>query len=288
MNEISTNVQSVPQQFNFIPTTLKEAQEYASIFANSGLCPSSYRGKPNDILIAWQLGSELGLDKMQALRTLGCINGMPFAYGDGQLALIKRHPEFVNMKEWFEGDLKTGSLTAYCTMIRKGQEPVTQSFSINDAKNARLWGKEGPWTLYPRRMLQHRARGFASKDAFPDALYGLQSEQEVKDIIESKQVVEIKTVEKKGLSGLEKALNVNTDESTNINIDETTVEIIEVIANESQVEELKHLLEISNYPKKKWEKWLQKANISKWEEMTSDSIQKCIEFLKNEIQGKAA
>src|SRR5689334_4597387 len=89
------------KEFSFTPTTLEEARSYATIFANSGLCPESYRGKPNDILIVWQMGQELGLGKMQALRTLGCVNGMPFAYGDGQLALVKRHRDFEDMKEWF-------------------------------------------------------------------------------------------------------------------------------------------------------------------------------------------
>src|SRR5580700_972496 len=120
------------QPFNFVPTTLKEATEYATIFANSGLCPESYKGRPNDILIVWQMGKEIGLDKMQSLRTLGCINGMPFAYGDGLLALVKRHPMFEDMREWFEGTLEDGNLTAYCSMKRRGQELVTQSFSMKD------------------------------------------------------------------------------------------------------------------------------------------------------------
>src|SRR5882672_1394019 len=130
------------QGFNFVPQTLKEAQEYATIFASSGLCPEGYRGRPNDILIVWQMGKELGLDKMQSLRTLGCINGMPFVYGDGLLALIKRHRDFEDMREWMTGSIEEKDLTAHCTMKRRGQEPVTQSFSMEDAKFAGLWDKK--------------------------------------------------------------------------------------------------------------------------------------------------
>ena len=126
----------ITKPFNFVPTTLEEAQKYATIFANSGLCPENYRGRPNDILIVWQLGKEIGLDKMQALRTLGCVNGMPFAYGDGQLALIKRHTKFEAIKEWFEGEEFKDDFKAICMMKRKDEEAVIREFSVADGN---LW-----------------------------------------------------------------------------------------------------------------------------------------------------
>ena len=190
-----------------------------TIFANSGLCPEAYRGRPNDVLIVWQMGQELGLGKMQSLRTLGCINGIPFAYGDGKLALVRRHPEFEDMKEWFEGDIKSGTLTAFCMIKRKGQEALTRQFSMEDAIIAGLWGKKSkngaptPWTLYPRRMLQHRARGFAENDAFPDALFGLKSHEETQSVVDSRTVVyESKTPQGKGMAGLEQSLGIAKNE----------------------------------------------------------------------------
>lgn len=197
-------------QFNFVPTTLKEAQEYATIFASSGLCPEAYRGRPNDILIVWQIGHELGIGKAQSLRTFGCINGVPFAYGDGKFALVKRHPEFEDCKEWFEEKTQT----AYCTIKRKGKEPITQKFSKEDAITANLWSKKGPWTQYPRRMLQHRARGFAVNDSFPDAFFGIPDEFEAKDIVTAKQnIVEVKQTSNKGMKGLEESLGISNDEA---------------------------------------------------------------------------
>ena len=204
------------REFNFVPTSLKEAQEYAGIIANSGICPEGFRGRPNDVLIVLQLGSELGLKPMQALRSLGSINGMPFAYGDGLLALVKRHTQFEDMKEWFEGDLNTKTLTACCTMIRKGKEPVTQKFSIEDAIRAGLWTKGGVWSKYPRRMLQHRARGYAARDAFPDALYGLMSEEEALSVAQA-EVVEVK-VQGKGMAGLEQSLGLKEAEPVEVTV----------------------------------------------------------------------
>src|SRR6185295_12780043 len=51
-----------------------------------------------------------------------------------------------------------------------------------DAKTANLWGKAGPWTQYPKRMLQMRARGFGCRDCFPDLLRGIIIKEEAEDM----------------------------------------------------------------------------------------------------------
>jgi hypothetical protein len=64
---------------------------------------------------------------------------------------------------------------------RKGAPEETRTFSVEDAKRARLWGNAGPWSQYPWRMLQMRARGWALRDVFADALMGLMPREEVED-----------------------------------------------------------------------------------------------------------
>ena len=83
--------------------------------------------------------------------------------------------------ERVEGDGE--DMVAICETKRHGwPSPVVGKFSVADAKLAGRWGKAGPWKQYPRRMLQMRARGFALRDAFADALKGIQSAEEVQDI----------------------------------------------------------------------------------------------------------
>jgi hypothetical protein len=55
------------------------------------------------------------------------------------------------------------------------------SFSVADAKRANLWGKKGPWTQYPARMLKWRARGFNLADNFGEVLKGLKTIDELMD-----------------------------------------------------------------------------------------------------------
>lgn len=267
--------------FNFVPTTLKEAQEYATIFASSGLCPEAYRGRPNDILIVWQLGKELGLEKMQALRTLGCINGMPFAYGDGQLALIRRHPDFESIKEWFEGSMKDSTLTAFCMMKRKGEEAVIREFSMEDAKLAGLWEKKGVWQLYKKRMLQHRARGICSKDTFPDALYGLMSEEEAHSVAETTRVVQVVQPKNKGIAGVEESLGII--EATNVvevtpEVEETEPQVIH--EEPTLTDQLLNLVFEKNIPSKSVEKWCKQFEVSVLADIPDEGKEKIINHIK--------
>ena len=59
----------------------------------------------------------------------------------------------------------------------------TEEFDLNKAKKAGLLGKAGVWTQYPERMMQLRARAFALRNRFPDALKGIKSREEVEDYI---------------------------------------------------------------------------------------------------------
>lgn len=84
------------------------------------------------------------------------------------------------VRECLEGD--GDNLTAVCEAKRQGYpSPSVSRFSVADAKKAGLWGKSGPWTQYPQRMLTLRARGFALRNAFADALRGLITAEEARD-----------------------------------------------------------------------------------------------------------
>jgi hypothetical protein len=160
----------------FTPTNLTEAIALSKLIANSELAPKDFKGKPANVLIAMQMGAEVGLAPMAALQNIAVINGRPSIWGDAALGIVVVHPEYEWHKEGMEGE------TAWFTIKRKGQEAYTTKFTKADAVKAQLWNKAGPWQTYPSRMLQMRARGFGIRDKFPDALRGLGIAEEVMDI----------------------------------------------------------------------------------------------------------
>jgi hypothetical protein len=164
--------------FALQPRNMGEAMEMAAMLAKSNMVPPSYKGKPEDTLVAMMMGSELGLNPIQALQNIAVINNRPSIYGDALLALVQNHPAFGGINETFDPSTNT----ATCTVWRKGGERHTQTFSQQDATTAGLWGKVGPWKQYPKRMLQMRARGFALRSQFADALAGLITREEAEDM----------------------------------------------------------------------------------------------------------
>jgi hypothetical protein len=166
------------------PQNFGELVEFAKMAARSSLVPRDYLGKPENILLAIQMGSEIGLAPMQSLQNIAVISGRPAVFGDAMLGLCRQSPTCKDVIERFEGEGK--ELTAVCIAKRVGAEPIERRFSIDDAERANLLGKPGPWQQYPKRMLQMRARGFALRDAFPDVLRGMISTEEAQDIPEEK------------------------------------------------------------------------------------------------------
>lgn len=181
MNDLTTG-----RAFSLAPTSLGEAMKLAEVMAGSDMVPRDYKGKAGNVLIAVQMGAELGLQPMQAIQNIAVINGRPALWGDAALAVVSAHPECEDVVEKIDGEGE--AMTASCTIKRKGREPVVRKFGYTEAKRAGLWGKEGPWKTYPQRMLQMRARSWAMRDAFADALRGIGVVEEVRDIPQPKDI----------------------------------------------------------------------------------------------------
>lgn len=164
------------------PSELDAAMMFCRELASAQheIIPLSYRGKPGAILAAIQHGAELGLKPMQSLSAIAVIKGKPTIYGDSMMALCRKHPECEDIVETIDNP-GTDKAIARCIVHRKGCKPAERTFSVDDAKRADLWGNKGPWSSYPDRMLQMRARGFALRDVFADALAGFITTEEAQD-----------------------------------------------------------------------------------------------------------
>jgi len=182
MNDTSEEAKVLPiskrQSFSLSPSSLDEAMRFADLMSKSDIVPKDYKGKPGNVLVAVQMGAELGLAPMQALQNIAVINGRPCVWGDSLPALAKAHPKYEYLDETFDDS----TMTATCRAKRKGEPEQTRKFSKADAEKANLWKKEGTWQTYPKRMLQMRARSWAVRDVFPDAMRGLSVAEEAMDI----------------------------------------------------------------------------------------------------------
>ncbi len=182
---LSTNTtpatQAAPSGFGMMlsPATIEAAKDLAKTLANSGLVPNAYAGKPEMILIAGAMGHRLGLDIFSAMAGIAVINGRPTLWGDAMLAICQARTDWGGMN--VQQDHKNGSCVV--TITRKGHGTgYVGSFSMEEAARAGLADKAGPWKQYPQRMVELRARSYALRGAFADALAGFHCREEMEDV----------------------------------------------------------------------------------------------------------
>jgi hypothetical protein len=174
-------------------SSLEDAYRFAKYVIASRMAPRGFE-TPEAVLVAIQFGAELGLSPMASLQNIALVNGRPTLYGDAVPGVCQKLIESYK-------DEVVGADDSYgyrVTVVRKGRsDPVVRSFTRAMAKKAGLLGKQGPWSQYEDRMLLMRARTFAFRDAFPDALRGISTVEEMREVQPEKNVTQ-------SLSDLEK------------------------------------------------------------------------------------
>ena len=174
------------------PSDMDQLWRAAQAFAKSGLAPKGI-DTPEAVFVAMEMGLELGLPLMASLQNIAVVNGRPTLWGDSQLAVVRATGELEEFSEWYEQggqrlprnpSVFDDATAAVCRVKRRGMEASETAFTVGDAKRASLWSKQGPWSQYPARMLRFRARSFALRDQFGDALRGLLSTEEAHDVVD--------------------------------------------------------------------------------------------------------
>ena len=112
------------------------------------LCDSGYW---DDLKSAQQafakllFGRDLGLGPSQSLTDIHFIKGKVELSANAQAALLQKHPDY---------DYRVNELTnevCSITVLKHGEPIGTSTFTMDDAKNAKLSGNV--WSSYPRNML---------------------------------------------------------------------------------------------------------------------------------------
>jgi len=131
----------------------------------AGMIPPDINDPQAMIIIA--AGQEMGLQPLQALRTMSFIRGRLCMTVQLQLAMARQRAGV--RVETLEEAENGSSVTV--TLVRDG-ERVTVTYTLDDARRAGLADQRN-WRLYPRQMLRWRAIGDALRIIAPDVVMGL-------------------------------------------------------------------------------------------------------------------
>ncbi len=215
MSEQPANVEVIPRRVTLsaghpiraiVPTTIEEAFRLAQWIVGAGLAPDSYsiggtgpdkdQPDPQKIVIGILKSMEVGLAPITGLGTIAIVRKRPVIWGDGAVALVQQQGLVERVEQFYEGEEKRDAkeiastdfgdnFAAVFRIWRRGHaNPYEGRFSVRDAKRAHLWlnTKRQPWIDYPKRMLLARARAYALREGFADALSGLSIREEIEDL----------------------------------------------------------------------------------------------------------
>jgi len=159
---------------------LEDLQRMSNLIVASGYAPKG--DTPQGVAVKIQLGLELGLPPMFALSNIKVLNGRPSIFGDAGKAILMASGMLDGAPE-IKVLGKPDDFEVIVKMRRKGMAgEFVGTFSTQDAKRAKLWGKTGPWTDYLIRQATWRAWWFAAREGFADVFGGIGGAEEVDDI----------------------------------------------------------------------------------------------------------
>jgi hypothetical protein len=149
----------------------------------SGMLPRSINTTEAAVAIILT-GNELGIPPMQAFSSINVIQGKPTISPQLMIALADRSGALENH------ELSDDGHTATCSVKRRNRAAHTATFSMDDAKNMGLAGKDN-WKKQPKVMRMWRAVSAAFRVTFPDVLAGIYIPEEMGAQVDSEGIVSV-------------------------------------------------------------------------------------------------
>ena len=165
---------------------LNKAYKNASIIAKSDLIPDTYKGRPENVLIALDMASRTGFSLMQIMQNLYIVRGKPSWSGSFCMNAIKACGKYDKVKYVMIGESTDDkNFGVYVSAIDKSTGELVKGVTVNWAmvKSYGWDSKPGSqWKTAPELMFKYRAAAFFARTECPEVLQGVRDEYEQRDI----------------------------------------------------------------------------------------------------------
>jgi hypothetical protein len=155
------------------PRSVGDAFKMAQAMVESKFLPKSVQTAQQALAIM-ATGKEYGFSMMQSFRLIHIIEGKPSLSADAQLALVLSSGK----AEYFMAEETSAKVAKYVTKRRGAPVEQRLSFTIDEAKDAGLTGKDN-WKKYPSAMLRARCIAALARMVYPDVVGGTYDPDEI-------------------------------------------------------------------------------------------------------------
>ena len=157
----------------------------ADRYANSGMVPDTYKGKPDNCFTALELAARMDVSPMLIFQNLYIVQGKPSWAGQACKALIDGSGKFKDSEYVLVGNPADDTWGCYlqAVNVKTGKLVKGSTVTIKLAKDEGWLNKNGSkWKTMPEQMMKYRAAAFFARTECPEVLMGFQTADEVQDV----------------------------------------------------------------------------------------------------------
>ena len=165
--------------------SFEKLMEMSSFLAKSTIVPVMYQNRPENVYVALDMSSRMGISPMIVMQNLFVIQGKPSWSGSAISALIKASTQFKNVELHYIGEPNTDGWGAYVTAEKTSTGNTIKGGTVTIAisKKEGWYQKAGSkWQTMPEIMLAYRAFAWFGRVHAPELMMGLQSSDELEDL----------------------------------------------------------------------------------------------------------
>lgn len=163
-------------------TNFKNAMVMAEQLSKSDIIPATYKGKPENCLIAIELSNRLKLSPFLVMQNMHVIQGRPSWSSSFIISCINGSGRFSGPLK-FEMDANRTKCRAWAVEKASGEKLVGPLITMEMAQSEGWLGKNGSkWKTMPELMLRYRAAAFFGRLYCPEIINGMLTEDEAQDV----------------------------------------------------------------------------------------------------------
>lgn len=180
------NELSVVEKKEDFELSLKVAENYAK----SGIIPTTFQKKPQDVLIALEMANRLGASPLMLMQNMFIVYGKPAFSTSFLIACFNSCGKFSPLEyEIFQEKKEITGCRCKATCKENGKEYTGPLVTMEMARKEGWVSKSGSkWVTMPQLMLRYRAAAFFIRTTAPELTMGLHTDDEIIDM-EAREVV---------------------------------------------------------------------------------------------------
>jgi hypothetical protein len=177
-------VQQLPGQSAFSAGGFEHAQRVASMLSKSNLIPEAYRGNIQNTMIALELANRIGASPLLVMQNLNVIQGKPSWSSSFIIASLNACKRFSPLRFEMSGEGEEYGCQAWAYDLATKDKLEGPKVTWVMAKAEGWLSKAGSkWKTMPELMFRYRAAAFFGRLYAPDILMGMQTVEEIQDVV---------------------------------------------------------------------------------------------------------